>query len=191
MPREHKIVFVGSMGAGKTTAIRNVSDTTPVSTDVENTARHEFQKATTTVAMDYGEVALGDGDTLRLYGTPGQTRFDFMWRILGRDALGFVFLVDNSRPDPCQDLRDYLDAFADLLKDGVAVIGVGRTETHPTPALDAYYDLLAARDCQVPTFAVDVRRREDVLLLLDTLFHQIEAMTPTDLEQDIDVEAAG
>jgi uncharacterized protein len=187
MPREHKVVFVGSMGAGKTTAIRNVSDTAPVSTEVDNSARHESAKATTTVAMDYGEVALGDGDTLRLYGTPGQARFQFMWQILGRGALGFVFLVDNSRPDPRQDLRDYLDAFSDLLKDGVAVIGIGRTETHPTPDLDAYYDLLASRDCQVPAFAVDVRRREDVLLLLDTLFHQIEAAAPV----DVDLEAAG
>lgn len=187
MPREHKIVFVGSMGSGKTTAIRNVSDTAPVSTEVDNSARHEFAKATTTVAMDYGEVALSDGDVLRLYGTPGQTRFEFMWRILGRGALGFVFLVDNSRPDPCQDLKDYLDAFDDLLKDGVAVIGIGRTETHPAPALDAYYELLAARHSHVPAFAVDVRRRDDVLLLLDTLFHQIEAAAPA----DVDVEAAG
>jgi hypothetical protein len=39
----------------------------------------------------------------------------------------------------------------------------------------------------MPAFAVDVRRREDVLLLLDTLFHQIEAAAPADM----DVEAAG
>lgn len=108
-----------------------------------------------------------------------------MWQILGRGALGFVFLVDNSRPDPRQDLADYLDAFDGLLKEGVAVIGVGRTETHPTPDLDAYYDLLATRQYHMPAFAVDVRRREDVLLLLDTLFHQIEAASP------VDVEAAG
>jgi signal recognition particle receptor subunit beta len=137
--------------------------------------------------MDYGEVALSDGDTLRLYGTPGQVRFAFMWRILGQGALGFVFLVDNSRPDPLQDLKDYLDAFADLLKTGVAVIGIGRTETHPVPDLEAYTDMLVARDLTVPTFAVDVRRREDVLLLLDTLFHQIEATTSLAM----DLENAG
>jgi signal recognition particle receptor subunit beta len=178
MGREYKIVFVGSMGSGKTTAIRNISDVAPISTDVDNSTRAEFDKATTTVAMDYGEVALSDGDVLRLYGTPGQARFDFMWKILGRGALGFIFLVDNSRPAPDQDLRDYLDAFDGLLQDAVAVIGVGRMETHPAPPLESYLDLLDARHLSVPTFAVDVRKREDVLLLLDTLFHQIEATLP-------------
>jgi hypothetical protein len=33
-------------------------------------------------------------------GTPGQARFDFMWRILSEGALGVVVLVDNRRPDP-------------------------------------------------------------------------------------------
>jgi signal recognition particle receptor subunit beta len=182
MAREYKIIFVGSMGSGKTTAIRNISDVAPVSTEANNSARAEFDKATTTVAMDYGEVALPDGDVLRLYGTPGQARFEFMWKILGRGALGFVFLVDNSRPDPCQDLKDYLDAFGDLLREGVAVIGIGRTETHPEPPLASYFELLGARQLNVPAFAVDVRKREDVLLLLDILFHQIEATTPGEME---------
>lgn len=183
MPREYKIIFVGSMGSGKTTAIRNVSDVAPISTDVDNSTRGEFDKATTTVAMDYGEVALPDGDTLRLYGTPGQARFDFMWKILGRGALGFVFLVDNSRPDPCEDLKNYLDAFDELLREAVTVIGIGRTETHPAPPLESYFELLGARQLNVPIFAVDVREREDVLLLLDTLFHQIEATMPREMEK--------
>jgi uncharacterized protein len=183
MPREYKIIFVGSMGSGKTTAIRNISDVAPVSTEVDNSTRAEFDKATTTVAMDYGEVALPDGDTLRLYGTPGQARFDFMWKILGRGALGFIFLVDNSRPDPAEDLKGYLDAFADLLREAVVVIGVGRTETHPNPPIESYYELLAARRLTVPMFAVDVRQREDVLLMVDTLFHQIEATMPRQMEK--------
>jgi signal recognition particle receptor subunit beta len=183
MAREYKIIFVGSMGSGKTTAIRNISDAAPVSTEVDNSARVEFDKATTTVAMDYGEVALADGDTLRLYGTPGQARFDFMWKILGRGALGFVFLVDNSRPDPVEDLKNYLDAFDDLLREAVCVIGIGRTETHPQTRIESYFELLGARRLNVPAFAVDVRKREDVLLLLDTLFHQIEASQPREMEK--------
>jgi signal recognition particle receptor subunit beta len=182
MAREYKIVFVGSMGSGKTTAIRNISDVAPISTEVDNSTRAEFDKATTTVAMDYGEVALADGDILRLYGTPGQARFDFMWKILGRGALGFIFLVDNSRPDPCQDLKDYLDAFGELLNEAVAVIGVGRTETHHTPPLGSYFELLGERRLNIPVFAVDVRKRDDVLLMLDTLFHQIEATLERQME---------
>jgi signal recognition particle receptor subunit beta len=174
----YKLLFVGSMGAGKTTAISRVSDIPPISTDVTNSSRAEHEKSTTTVALDYGECLLPDGNKLLLYGAPGQERFRFMWRIVARGVVGIVFLVDNSRPDPLGDLSGFLDAFADLLDHTVAVVGVGRTSEHPAPAMEAYYDLLQARGLPLPVFAVDVREREDVLLLLDCLFHQIEAFTP-------------
>jgi signal recognition particle receptor subunit beta len=177
MPKEYKVLFVGSMGAGKTTAIATISEIPPVSTEAENSAREEFDKATTTVALDYGEISLPDGDKLRLYGAPGQTRFEFMWHILSRGALGIVFLVDNSRPDPCGDLRAFLQAFAGSIGDAAtaAVVGVGRTETHASPSLDDHYRVLEELSLSLPVFAVDVREREDVLLMLDVLFHQIEA----------------
>ena len=105
-----------------------------------------------------------------------------MWQILAQGALGVVFLVDNSRPDPCADLRTFLDAFGDALREATAVVGIGRTESHPHPALDDYYAVLAERQLTLPIFAVDVRKRGDVLLLLDVLFHQIEATLQLDVE---------
>ena len=175
MPREYKLIFTGSMGAGKTTAIAAISEIAPVSTDVQNSDVATSNKATTTTALDYGEVTLEGGDKLRLYGTPGQARFDFMWKILGVGALGVVILVDNSRPDPIADLRDYLQAFADIVRSSRAVIGIGRTDTHDRPAIDDYHALVESCGVSIPVLSVDVRRREDVLLLLDILFHQIEA----------------
>ncbi len=173
-PREYKLIFTGSMGAGKTTAIAAISEIVPVRTDVENTDRENCGKATTTTALDYGEVTLPGGDKLRLYGTPGQTRFDFMWQILGHGALGIVILVDNSRPDPIADLREYLSAFKDTVAGARAVIGIGRSETHPHPTLEMFHAATLALGLEAPLMSVDVRRREDVLLLLDILFNQIE-----------------
>lgn len=175
MPREYKLLFTGSMGAGKTTAIAAISEIPPVSTDVQNTDLETNAKATTTTALDYGEVTLESGDKFRLYGTPGQARFDFMWKILGVGALGVVILVDNSRPDPVADLREYLNAFADIARSSRAVIGIGRTETHERPSIDDHHQAIASFGVPIPIVSVDVRRREDVLLLLDILFHQIEA----------------
>jgi uncharacterized protein len=183
MAHAYKLLFVGSMGAGKTTAISRVSDVPPISTDVANSSRGEHEKAMTTVALDYGQCDLPDGNKLLLYGVPGQSRFQFMWRIVARGVVGLVFLVDNSRPDPCADLRGFLDEFAELLQHTVAVVGVGRMPEHPSPPMDAYYTLLQEYGLMLPVFAVDVREREDVLLLLDCLFHQIEAISP-------DVESA-
>jgi signal recognition particle receptor subunit beta len=169
-----KIVFTGTPGAGKTTAIAALSDIAPIVTDVANSDPH-LAKAQTTVGLDYGHVDLGEGVRVRLFGTPGQQRFDFMWRILVEQALGLVILIDNSRPDPLADLRVYLDAFADLLPHMNCAIGVGRTLECPVPTLDDFADVLAERDLAIPTLAVDVRERDDVLLLIDAILSQAEA----------------
>lgn len=169
-----KIVFTGTPGAGKTTAIAAVSARPPVTTDVPNTDP-TLAKATTTVGLDFGEVALDDGQALRLYGTPGQARFEFMWRILASDALGLVILIDQSRPDPLADFAVYLDAYRDLLPEMNCVVGIGRAESRAEPTIDAYADALAERGHAFPVVAVDVRQRDDVLLLLDMVLAQAEA----------------
>ena len=171
---EHKILFTGTMGAGKTTAIGAVSETPPVVTDVVNNDR-AHGKSHTTVGLDFGLLTLPSGDRIRLFGTPGQMRFDFLWKILSRNALGLIILADNSRADPLADLRVYLDGFADDLRTLPCTIGVGRLNTHPNPGLDAYIDELARRNLVLPVLEVDVRRRDDVILLIDTLLAQLEA----------------
>ena len=172
--KEYKILFTGSVGAGKTTAIGQISDVPPLVTDVRNTDR-SVDKPLTTVGLDYGEFALDTGDRVRLFGTPGQTRFDFLWPILAHKAMGLIILVDNSRPDPLADLRIYLDAFAEQLEHTACVIGIGRTEAHPEPGLQAFGDELARRGRVFPVLPVDVRERDDVLMLLDCILAQLEA----------------
>lgn len=171
---EYKILFTGTMGAGKTTAIAAISDVTPVLTDVKNTDSGS-SKATTTVGLDYGLLTLDGGDRVRLFGTPGQLRFDFLWQILVRNALGLVILVDNSRAAPLDDLAVYLDGFKNELAAVPCVIGVGRTESSESPSVDDYASFLASRGLVLPVLPVDVRQRDDVLLLLDTLLAQLQA----------------
>ncbi|MFM9924062.1 GTP-binding protein [Variovorax sp. H27-G14] len=171
--REYKLVFTGPMGVGKTTAIAAISETAPISTDVAN-ADTSVAKATTTVGLDFGELTLENGDRLRLYGTPGQSRFDFMWQILIRDALGLAILLDNSRPQPLDDLATYLDGFADALQTMPCALGISRSESHPVPSLDDYASALQARGLVLPVLAIDPRKRGDVISLIETLLMQIE-----------------
>jgi signal recognition particle receptor subunit beta len=171
---EHKILFTGSAGAGKTTAIAAVSEVSPVVTDVVN-SDPALNKALTTVGLDFGLLTLEGGERIRLFGTPGQARFDFLWKILARNALGLVILIDNSRPAPLDDLEAYLQGFHDELQSLPCVVGVGRLPTHPEPGLDAYAQFLEAQGRTLPVLQVDVRRRDDVLLLIDVLLAQIEA----------------
>lgn len=178
--KEYKLLITGTMGAGKTTAIRAISDITPIVTDVVN---HDtsVDKARTTVGLDYGMLVLDNGDRIRLFGTPGQARFDFLWKILARRALGLVILVDNSRPDPLADLTMFLEGFASSLETLPCVIGVGRLATHPATTIDDYADLLERRGVVYPILSVDVRERADVVALIDTLLGQIEAGMVLDL----------
>ncbi len=169
-----KIVFTGPPNAGKTTAIGAVSDRPPVKTDVRNTDA-TLGKELTTVGLDFGQVALGDGLSVRLFGTPGQERFEFMWRILANDALGLVILLDNSRPDPLRDFETYLEAYRDILPSMNCVAGIGRTDSHPNPPIDAFCDRMADRGFLFPVLPVDVRRRDDTLMLIDALISQAEA----------------
>jgi signal recognition particle receptor subunit beta len=173
--REYKLVFTGPMGVGKTTAIAAISEAPPISTDVVN-ADTSVAKATTTVGLDFGQLTLDNGDRLRIYGTPGQSRFDFMWQILIRDALGLAILLDNSRPKPLEDLDTYLDGFAGALKEMPCAIGVSRHDTHPSPSLDDYARALQARGLVLPIVAVDLRSKDDVTSLIETLLMQIEAI---------------
>lgn len=173
--QELKIVFTGPMGAGKTTAIGALSDVVPVSTDVANTDRQAFAKDATTVALDYGQITMEDGVVVRLYGTPGQERFAFMRQILCRGALGVVLLLDASRPDLLAGLEAFLADVRELEPMPAIVIGVGRAEGSRAGVLRVLHERLERDSFTVPVFRVDVRRRADVLLLVEALVCLLEA----------------
>jgi signal recognition particle receptor subunit beta len=105
---EHKIILTGPVGAGKTTAISALSDIPVVKTGARANDAVAMRKDQTTVAMDYGVLALDGGVQLHLYGTPGQERFSFMWDILTAGGVGLVLLLDNARTDPSRTWNYFL-----------------------------------------------------------------------------------
>lgn len=173
MTSEHKILFTGTVGAGKTTAIASISEVDPIRTEVRNTDP-TVRKLTTTVGLDYGEVTLDNGTRLRLYGTPGQKRFDFMWSILAQGALGLVILIDNRQPEALDDLSTYLEGFSGLIAQTACVIGVGRMASHPTPTLEDFSIRMQEHGVVCPVVAADAVNAEDVRRLLHLLLLQLE-----------------
>lgn len=171
--KEYKVIFTGTMGAGKTTAIASISETAPIVTDVLNTDTDSAKK-NTTVGMDFGQLTLDNGDRIRLFGTPGQLRFEFMWRILAQNALGLIILIDNSRPNPIADLDMYLDNFAKELETMPCSVGIGRMDNHTTPSLDDFAFHMEKRGLVLPVLPVDVRKKDEVVMLLDTMLAQLE-----------------
>lgn len=168
-----KIVFSGAMGSGKTQAIVSLSDIPVVSTEVQNTDLESHTKAFTTVGMDYGELILEGGINIGLYGTPGQERFSFMWPILVQGALGVVILVDHSAANPLQDMAYYLETFDKIYK-GRIIIGVSQSDKKPEREFHIYRDWLRENNRNLPIFAVDMREKSDVLLLVETIITALE-----------------
>lgn len=172
---ELKIVFTGPMGAGKTTAIGAISDSPPVLTDVVNNDHAAFDKDSTTVALDYGQLTLDNGAVVRLYGTPGQERFGFMRQILCRGAIGVVLLLDGSREDVLVHLEVFMHDLRTLDPMPALVIGIGRCPSSNASTVVQTVTRLEQMGFTLPVFRVDVRRRDDVLLLIETVACLLEA----------------
>ncbi|RLA14768.1 MAG: hypothetical protein DRQ52_03400 [Gammaproteobacteria bacterium] len=174
---QHKVVFAGPSGAGKTTLVHTLSDIPAVTTDVNAGDITLKRKDETLVAMDYGLMELGNGERLHLYGAPGQERFDFTWEILRNGALGLVLLIDNSGRDPFADLDLFLHTFGEFIADAGLVIGVTRMDLRSSPTIEDYYEHLKTRGqlpCLPPVLTVDARDKQDVAMLVQALLISID-----------------
>jgi small GTP-binding protein len=105
-----KIVVTGPFDVGKSQFIRTISEIEVVATERKITTEDRQIKSETTVAMDFGRFTLS-GRALHLFGTPGQSRFGFMWEILAKEMDGFIFLVDSTQPDSLGQAQRLIDLF--------------------------------------------------------------------------------
>ncbi len=141
-----KILVTGPVGAGKTTLVGALSATPVVATDEVSSV--DIGKATTTVAFDYGRCEVA-GRRVHLFGTPGQTRFGFMWETLSPGAHGVVLLVPADRSADASAARHILGVVR-AVRPVPLVVGLTRYDL----AADALTPADAARALDVPFDAV-------------------------------------
>jgi signal recognition particle receptor subunit beta len=170
-----KIVIAGGFGVGKTTLVGSVSEITPLTTEAIMTSagvgvddtKQVPGKTTTTVAMDFGRISIDHDLILYLFGTPGQTRFWFMWDELVRGAIGAVVMVDTRRLADCFAAIDFFEhrrlpyLVAINLFDGVQ-----------------YHDANDVREAlaisgDVPVLSCDARSRESTKNILIALVEHV------------------
>ena len=165
-----KIVLLGEPGAGKTTGIGAVSDIPPVVTDVVCTDELAQLKERTTVAMDYGEMALSENERLLLYGLPGQPRFRFMFDVVKEGLNGVVVLVDALATDPMAGFDQTMDTYHDQIRHLPLVVVVNKPRGDETALLVRIQASLRKRQLVAPSIVADVRHREQMASIFELIF---------------------
>ena len=181
IPHAVKIVIAGGFGAGKTTLVTSVSEIAPLSTEevmteasygVDDLGGVE-EKATTTVALDFGRITINADVVLYLFGTPGQDRFWFMWDELAEGALGAVVLADTRRLDTCFHAVDFFER-----RRVPFVVAVNRFEGSTAYGEAEVREALDV-SAETPVIMADAREREsckEVLVALVT--HVLRGRSP-------------
>jgi len=161
-----KLVITGPVNAGKTTMVQNLSDSQIAATDVAATDHVSQLKTMTTVGLDFGILKIDDTLELHLFGTPGQSRFNFMWNILSKGAIGAIFLVDSTSDDSLQEMKKMFDYFAKNV-DLPVVVGATKQDMEGAKSIEELKELLNLGDIMI--IPVDARKKEESKILALTL----------------------
>jgi len=89
-------------------------------------------------------------------------------------GIGLILLLDNTRADPFQDMKFFLDAFDSFISQTNVSIGVTQMDISTTPTIEDYHLQLKALGINTPVFSVDARVKNDVSVLVQSLLFSLD-----------------
>lgn len=148
-----RILVTGPFNAGKSTVVKALSERS-VSID----------RMGTTVAFDYGNVNV-TGIEAEIFGTPGQERFEFIFKIFAREVSGVLLVIDATHPDELPRAKQMLDLVGPRIP---YVVLANKSDLAGALAPDdiAHMMGLAPDVPVIPTVATEERGVRDALLVL-------------------------
>ncbi|MEM0445107.1 MAG: GTP-binding protein [Nitrososphaerota archaeon] len=176
--KSYKVIVTGPFNSGKTTLVKTLCELS-MTTEREITRTEErTKKTTTTVGMDFGVVDLGDGYYVRLFGTPGQKRFSFVWHILAKGMHGYIMMVDSADESSILEAQEVLWEFRRTYPDTPYVIAANKQDIEDAlSAEDIRFAMNLGRDVViVPSVA---KSHESAWNVLRTLLEMIIEKHPS------------
>jgi uncharacterized protein len=168
--RTAKLVVTGPFGAGKSTLLSTLVGPGALSTEHLVSRGRGTPPGRTTVAMESTRLPLAEDLALALYATPGQDRFGFLWEILGDRLLGYILLIDATRPDTMPAARHVRGHFESQVQVASAV-GLTRVRGDLEP-IERRVRAELELPSEVPVLSIDARDRDDAKRLLHSVLVQ-------------------
>lgn len=148
-----RILVTGPFNAGKSTVVRSLAERA-ISID----------RMGTTVAFDYGNVNLS-GIEAEIFGTPGQERFEFIFKIFAREVSGVLLVVDATRPEDFERAKHMLKLIGPRIPYVVLANKSDLPGTLPVDQIAHKMDLPEGTPV-VPTVATENKGLREALLIL-------------------------
>lgn len=163
-----KVVFLGRPGSGKTTAISSVAAENVLTSEVSATDSVNLIKQQTTIGIDYGECQFENGTKLRLYGTPGQRRYDYVQAQTVTRADIYIILVDLSSVAPFAEFLYYKDIIKSSgNEDALCVVAFTHYDLKEHNMAQLSKEIRLKCHGEILTVKIDTRVRDEVHFMLE------------------------
>lgn len=159
------IVIGGPAGAGKTTFVETLKAPEPFTDAVNETDLPEPS------VIDFGRMDLDEDVKIQLYGLPAERKYRDHWQILLAASIGYIMLVDSTRPETFASVRAMLKIFAEH-NPGLYVIGANKPE-HPGAKSPDEIRKALHLPASIPVLPCDVTRKDSAESVLLQLLYSV------------------